>query len=111
MDLPAGLGRRAQPGPESLQVVLQILLPTLALHTVEKWLWKRSLGKGTSVSEDTAHTGLPLDTGVETLNASHCSPLYQAATSLKPSAVSALPTLQTQTGSMSIPWRYWFLIQ
>lgn len=48
MDLPAGPGRRAQPGPESLQVVLQILLPTLALHTIEKWLWNRSLGKGTS---------------------------------------------------------------
>lgn len=31
---------RAQPGPESLQVVLQIVLPTLALHTAEKWLWK-----------------------------------------------------------------------
>lgn len=100
MDLLAGSGRRAHPEPKSLQVVLQILLSTIALHTVEKWLWNRSLGKGTSISEDTAHTqeqGVPMDTGVETLNASHCSPLYRAATSLKPSAVSALPTLQTQS--------------
>lgn len=62
--------------------------------------------------EDTAHTQW-FSWTQETLNGSHCSPLYQAATSLKPSAVSALPTLQTQsqTGSTSPPSRYWFLIQ